>query len=389
MSQSHKVAARREHSLAVFIGRFSPPHLGHLAVILQALQIAATVLIVIGSARAARRHDYVPFTAAEREAMIRAMLTPEQNERVRFFHMPDQGNIARWSGMIRAAANEIEPNNKKITLIGHSKDNSSYYLKSFPGWDSADVDNYMGLSATTFRDHFFSSEFDANDYGDFNTALDTDVQKWKEAIHPAVTDWLIDFRKNNPAYDHLVEERTKCLRDIETYGRIDPATGKKVYGPYVAADALIIQADHVLMIERGGHPYKGCLALPGGFVDPDEDVVEAAIRELMEETGLKVPELALRKAFIATSWYSAPFRDPRGRVYGASSLFFLNPSPPPSMTDADEIERYLALPRVKGADDARRAFWMPIEEALANPEKLAFDHHMQIQRALEKLPREA
>jgi bifunctional NMN adenylyltransferase/nudix hydrolase len=375
MTQSRLVSANvRRYGLAVFIGRFSPPHLGHLAVILQALLTADLVLIAIGSANAPRRHDYVPFTAAERETMIRLMLTPEQNARVRFVHVEDQGDMPTWSSDIRRAANKIVSDNKKITLIGHSKDHSSYYLKGFPGWASTDVGNYMGLSATTYRKPFFERDYDAAN-------LITD------ALHPEVQIWLRDFMETID-YAMLVEEAAKCAKDINDYGRIDPETGKKVYGPYLAADAVFIQGDHVLVIERGGHPYKGCIAIAGGFVHDDEDVVEAAIREgAKEETGLKVPELVIRKAYVGTEWFSAPHRDPRGRVISAASLFYFDPQPPASMVDPKEIAKYLALPRVKAGDDAARAFWMPISEL--KRENMAFDHYIMIQRMLKLLDRNA
>ncbi len=375
MTQSRLVSVnRRRYGLAVFIGRFSPPHLGHKAVIEQALRLAGLVLIAIGSANCPRRHDYVPFTASERERMIRLMFSAEDNLRLRFVYVEDQGNMPEWTGIIRRAAHQIEPNNNEITLIGHSKDNSSYYLKGFQGWDSSNVENYMGLSATTYRKPYFSPAFAPD-------------QIRVDALHPEVQAWLLDFSKTEP-YQHLVEEAVKCAEDVEKYGRIDPETGKKVYGPYLAADFIFIQGDQVLMIERGGHPYKGCLAFPGGFVNPDEDVVEAALREgSREETNMRIPEAVLRKSYVATEYFSSPFRDPRGRVVSASSLFYNNPIPPTSMTDPKEIAKYLAFPRVKAGDDAKRAF--PVAISDVRRENTAFDHFMQLQRALTRLPREA
>jgi bifunctional NMN adenylyltransferase/nudix hydrolase len=370
MTQSRPVdGSSRLYGLAVFIGRFSPPHLGHAEVVQQALRIADNVLIAIGSANAPRRHDYVPFTASEREDMIRLMFSAEDNRRMRFVHVEDQGNMPRWTGIIRAAANALESDNKRITLIGHSKDNSSFYLKGFPGWDASDVENYMGLSATTYRDQFFSCDF-----------LPNDIRV--PALHAEVQDWLLNFAKT-AAYEEMVDERVKCRNDVETYGRIDPATGKKVYGPYLAADAVIIQGDHVLMIERGGHPYRGCVAFPGGFVEADEDVVEAAIRETVEETGLKLPEGVIRRSIVRTETFSSPFRDPRGRVVSFATLFHLKPVIPANASPKD-IEKLVALPRVRGGDDALRAFWMPISDLDRNT--TAFDHYMILQRMLEHLP---
>ena len=81
--------------------------------------------------------------------------------------------------------------------------------------------------------------------------------------------------------------------------------------PAVTTDCVVFGYDglhlNVLLIERGGEPYKGCWALPGGFMEMDETIEHCAVRELQEETGLTVGEGQLRLIGI----YSAPGRDPR------------------------------------------------------------------------------
>lgn len=78
--------------------------------------------------------------------------------------------------------------------------------------------------------------------------------------------------------------------------------------PSVTVDIIIIKNGRVLLIRRGGHPSIGKLAFPGGFVEPDENVYDAARRELEEETGLRVS--SLRQLPVA----SEPNRDPRTRI---------------------------------------------------------------------------
>lgn len=374
MTQSRLVAAvgQRRHRLAVFIGRFQPPHLGHLAVILQALCVADTVLIAIGSAFAARSYHFLPFTAPERETMIRLMLTPEQNLRVKFVYVEDQGNMAKWTALVRAAANAIEPDNKRITLIGHSKDNTSFYLKAFKGWASHEVDNVDGISATTFRDYYFSADF----------AVETLLND--KSLHDEVKAWLIDF-VGTPEYAYLVDEAEKCRADNRKYGD----------GPHLAGDNIIIQGDHVLLIRRKNHPFRGKLAFPAGVINKNERILDGTFRELVEETGLKVPEAILRRSLIRTDYYDDPRRDPRYRMLSFASLIYLDPQPPASMTDPKEIARFLALPRVKAADDADVPFperegvyryWAPI--ASLKREDFAFDAFTMLQNALDYLPKE-
>jgi 8-oxo-dGTP diphosphatase len=128
--------------------------------------------------------------------------------------------------------------------------------------------------------------------------------------------------------------------------------------PALTADVLVVAADagggrSVLMIRRGGDPFHGMLALPGGFVDAGETVEQAAVRELSEETGVALKESDLRLAGV----YSQPGRDPRG--WTVSVLFRV-----------DVGER----PDAKHGDDAAAVEWVSAEDALERPTWFAFDH---------------
>ncbi|WDM16490.1 NUDIX hydrolase [Streptomyces lavenduligriseus] len=97
------------------------------------------------------------------------------------------------------------------------------------------------------------------------------------------------------------------------------------------ADVVLLAAGHVLLIERGWDPYEGCWALPGGHVDKGETSLEAAVRELEEETGIPVPAADLRQV----GAFDAPGRDPRGRYVSVAYTATL-PAPvaPTAGTDA-------------------------------------------------------
>ena len=87
--------------------------------------------------------------------------------------------------------------------------------------------------------------------------------------------------------------------------------------PAVTADCVVIARENepkVLLIQRGNEPFKGCWAFPGGFMNMDETTEQCAVRELEEETGLKVTEIKQIGA------YSKVDRDPRGRTITVAYL---------------------------------------------------------------------
>ena len=117
--------------------------------------------------------------------------------------------------------------------------------------------------------------------------------------------------------------------------------------PLLTVDCVVIDnRERVLLIRRGNEPFKGALALPGGFVDVGEDTESACRRELLEETGVKVRKLALLGV------YSDPARDPRGHSVSVTYMARVGKA------DA------------KAGDDAADALWLP----LAGRRAMAFDH---------------
>ncbi len=131
--------------------------------------------------------------------------------------------------------------------------------------------------------------------------------------------------------------------------------------PAVAADCVVFGFDgselKVLLIERGLEPYKGMWAFPGGFMKIDESAEQCAVRELVEETGLKLTYLEQLKAF------SGVCRDPRERVISVAFYALVKSS------------------EVKGGDDAAQAQWFPVDKV----PQLAFDHDYILREAMKKL----
>lgn len=138
----------------IFIGRFQPFHLAHLAVVQQALQQSRQVIILLGSAQPERSLKNI-FTAAEREQMIRATFGLSEQTRLHFAGLADVFNDKKWMHQVEQAVAAIVPDpNARIGLIGHFKDQSSYYLSLFPQWPLVELDNYFQLSATPIRDDY-------------------------------------------------------------------------------------------------------------------------------------------------------------------------------------------------------------------------------------------
>ena len=137
----------------VFIGRFQPFHIAHLRVIREALAQAREVVVLIGSSRQPRSLRN-PFTLDERMAMIRASLEPSEQSRVHLQPLEDcLYNDDVWVKNVQEAVQAVVSRFRgdsapRIGLIGHPKDESSYYLKLFPQWASVPVENYQSISAT-------------------------------------------------------------------------------------------------------------------------------------------------------------------------------------------------------------------------------------------------
>jgi 8-oxo-dGTP diphosphatase len=134
--------------------------------------------------------------------------------------------------------------------------------------------------------------------------------------------------------------------------------------PMVSADAVVFtfagERAKVLLVNRKNEPFKGKWAVPGGFVDLDEELEDAAARELAEETGLTGVKLEQMRAFGTVG------RDPRGRMI---TIAFMGIA-----TERQD--------QIRAGDDAAKAQWFDIEDL---PQDMAFDHDEVLKFAIEKL----
>jgi bifunctional NMN adenylyltransferase/nudix hydrolase len=334
----------------VFIGRFSPFHNGHKSVIEQALNLAKEVVVVLGSSFAARSIRN-PFTFQERKAMIKSVFP---SDRVKVVPVSDYPyDDTRWVNAIQRVVDETAPDAQDVGLIGHSKDSTSYYLNIFPRWKNhVEVPNVDGINATDIRNKILNAEWP------------TDLL---EHIMPPKTITVMD----NILWDKKEQEPTEVGSVLFTEYRMikkyKEAWKAAPFPPtFMTVDAVVVQSGHILLVKRGDMPGKGLWALPGGFLNQDETLLDGAIRELREETKIKVPVPVLKGSIRESKTFDAPNRSARGRTITQAFLIDLGvgelPKIKTSRNPADED------------DDAEEAFWVPLNEVAKQRDRFMEDH---------------
>jgi bifunctional NMN adenylyltransferase/nudix hydrolase len=334
-------SARRFDAL-IFIGRFQPPHRGHVDVLQQALRQADRVCVLIGSTDKPRTVKD-PFSFDERREMIASVLDEDARARVLIAPVQDSTyNDGDWVRWVQDAVAALlgDTAGRQIGLIGHEKDASSYYLRMFPQWTLVDVEATEDISATEIREQLFAERHNS-------------FVSW--AVPAPVRDWLDAFRVR-PEFAQLASE----FEFIASYRKAWAAAPYPV--TFVTVDAVVVHSGHVLLIRRRAEPGRGLWALPGGFVEQGERLEAACLRELREETGLKLPEPVLRGSLKDTHVFDHPHRSLRGRTITHAFLFHMPTG---------------ELPRVKGGDDADKARWVPLN-VFAQMRNVMFEDHFDI-----------
>lgn len=338
----------------VFIGRFEPPTTAHIETISYALQYAKNVLVLAGSANQPRTIKN-PWTVDERREMILACF-PDEANRIQMIGIEDHiYNDNMWLRDVQRAVNDVDwslpTTQKKIGIIGHSKDDSSYYLQMFPQWDPLEMDNIDDINATDVREIYLNPLWTLVGGG---SKFETNV---KDKLPAAVGDYLMKF-KDTEAYVQLAEEYEFINRYKLQWANVPYDVN------FTTTDAVVVQSGHVLLIQRRANPGKNLWALPGGFLQKGKRLQDSMISELREETKLNVPVKVLVGNIKGIEVFDHENRSLRGRTITHAYYITLPPGP---------------LSKVKGSDDAKKARWVPVAEALEMGDQL-FEDHIHILR---------
>lgn len=340
-----------DYKYGVYIGRFQPLHIGHEHVIREALNKVETLILVVGSAYQART-PVNPFTFDERKEMIENVFRHEViTGRLIVLPLRDYQPDTRWANELRKTVNEAVLDHLNgggfrnhglsdatIALTGYGKDASSYYLDMFPEWHSVQLSAQYGtINASDIR----------IDYLRRLPRLPTD------AVPARILPWIKEFTFSD-SFKNLVQEVDTYQQNREEYGT----------GPFLAADALVFHRGKILLVTRGKSIGRGLLATPGGFVESGETLLEAAKRELKEETGLDLS--CIEHNLVSQELADNPSRSLRGRVVSMMYMFV--------------IPNHVDLPAVAGGDDAAHADWYYFDDLRS--EQFFEDHFTLISNLL-------
>lgn len=365
-----------------YIGRFNPFHYGHAFVLRTAIESGRDVVVLLGSCGRARSRKN-PFTAGERIDMIYNWVEDAGLKTTRLFteELHDFASDAMWIAQVQEVAEKFGYADDEIALIGSDRDESTWYLSSFPQWERVLFDEYerppeTKISATSVRQILYTAQnFDAAE-----VLADLSLR-----VPPSTAKFILNFIKT-PEGQNLREEH-QCAEEARAKWQHAP------YEPiFVTTDAIVVQSGHVLVVERARRPGKGLWALPGGFINPNERLKKGVIRELTEETGIRLTggknSLELTKAILASlicdeKVFDDPARSERGRTITHAFTIKLDDTKP--------------LPKVRGMFmplhesggkkivETKQAFWLPFNEALHNSDKWFEDHHMIVETMLARL----
>jgi bifunctional NMN adenylyltransferase/nudix hydrolase len=339
----------------VLITHGQPITNGTMEAIKTGFQYADTLIVVLGGLDKPRSFRD-PFTFEERKKMLVDsavnLMAWDTNLKIQVVGVHDDlYHHTKWVKSVELAVlNEIH-----VAKLGskarigwllpetNKENETSISENDFPHWDIIHYplvgleDAANGTTGTRIREAYFSNighlwVKNCDGHKDGDGVRDGFVP-------PAVADFLRKFI-NTPDYKYIMSWHDKLMSDRIAWAQTSPYKM-----PGVAGDMCVRHSGHILYVRRKFHPGKGLWALPGGFIDPPETTLRAALRELEEETGLVIDPSQARHNFLNKEVFDAPFRSSRGQVI--SHAFFV-----------DITDSYGSLPEVKAKDDAQEVAWI-------------------------------
>ncbi len=328
----------KEYKYAIIIGRFQPLHRGHYKLILGALNKAEHLILIVGSSNVSRSTKN-PWTYTERKSMIAANFAEDTLKNITFVPGRDYHyNDNLWVSGIQAQVESIIDGEESVCLMGAYKDGTSYYVRLFPQWDFIPFKLHEDIDATNIRNQLLNG---------------IESTSYQTKITTPVKNWLDNHFLSTIAHKNLCDEWSYIDAYKKDFSNVPfPIT-------FTTVDAVVIKSGHILVIKRKINPGIGLIALPGGFIKTSETLKNGMLRELKEETHIKMNKSDLRNKIIDEKTFDYPTRSIRGR----------------SITQAFCIDLGAGeLPIVKGGDDAKHAFWLPLMEVPRRETEFFEDH---------------
>lgn len=300
--------------IGVLIGRFQvpEPHEGHMFLMKRILEVSDELIVLVGSANKARSIKN-PFTFDERRGAIYKALGAEYADRVNVVPLNDYlYSDDQWMADVAATIKQVITVEADVTLYGHFKEGNDY-LRWFPQFKYQNIDSTIETSGTELRNAH------------------------RHLLPKVVQEEYLEFDNDRKKFENY--PYPDCLQSN-------------------CGDAVVICLGHVLLIKRP----NGVWALPGGHKHKYETFLDCAIRELYEETNLRVPEKVVRGSIKRSHLFDHPNRS-SGFVPKITLAVLVHVEP----------NHDGSFPRVAARDDAIDVKFVPIEEAV-NYMRLHDDH---------------
>ena len=327
--------------VAIYIGKFQPFHKAHQKIVEICKEDYDETIVLVGSVNR-RSSVKTPFAYITIKTWVKEINPNVIVKPIKDFIY----NETKWITQVEDAVySEFYGEDVEFTIVGHHKDETSYYLEEFPNFKVREINSLMdSLSGTDIRNKYFLG------------------QNFKDDVPFIVYQDMYNF-KTLSGFKRLTEEFQFYQNEKEMFKNYPfPETLK-----FMCSDAVVICDGNILLIERKIEPGKGVWALPGGFVNQKETFKEAAIRELIEETGIKIPYKSLEVSICDSHIFDNPNRNLGIPRISNAFLFKVFPD--------KNKKGYPKLPKIKAGDDAANAKWFSLAEVR---NMYLFDDHADI-----------